>query len=229
MAITGQVERRLIGTDAFQEADMKGATAPFCKHNYLVEDASLLPQVFAEAFYIAKTGRPGPVLIDIPVDVQLAEFTYQPYELKTLRGYHPVTMPDKGALLQAAEAISGAKRPLLVAGGGVIGAGAQEKLAVFAKKWDIPVVTTLMGVGAMCYADELCLGILGSHGTPGANQAVSKADALVLCGCRVNERTIGNAAKIAQNAAIIHFDIDRPSLAKTYAPAIRWWATWAKF
>lgn len=214
VAITGQVSTELIGRDVFQEADITGATLPFCKHNYLVKSADELPRVIKEAFHLASTGRPGPVLIDVPVDVQnsLLEFKYP--EKTEIRGYKPTIKGHGLQIKRVAEAISKAERPVICAGGGMITSGASRLLVSFAEKWQIPVTTTLMGIGAIPSNHGLCYGLVGTHGNSIAAYAVNNADLLVILGARVGDRAMGAARSIAEKAAIVHVDIDPAEIGK---------------
>jgi acetolactate synthase-1/2/3 large subunit len=214
VAITGQVSTELIGRDVFQEADITGATAPFCKHNYLVKKAEELPRIIKEAFHIASTGRPGPVLIDIPVDVQNKTIDFSYPDKVEIRGYKP---REKGHLMQikkVAEAFSASERPVICAGGGVISAKAAGNLTELAEKWGIPVTTTLMGIGSIPTGHELFYGMVGTHGSFTANYAVHNADLLIIMGARVGDRAMGAASQIARKAKIIHIDIDPAEIGK---------------
>lgn len=220
VAITGQVQLDLIGRDVFQEADITGATEPFCKHNYLVKDIRELPRIIKEAFHIAATGRPGPVLIDVPIDIQTQEIEFKyPKEIE-IRGYKPNYKGHPQQIKKIAEAISNAKSPLICAGGGVITAKASDLLTKFAEKCSIPVVTTLMGIGAIASDHSLNLGMLGSHGVYCANYAVNNTDLLILIGARVGDRALGTTGKIAQKAKIIHIDIDPAEIGKNVSTSI---------
>jgi acetolactate synthase I/II/III large subunit len=214
VAITGQVSLDLIGRDVFQEADITGATAPFCKHNYLVKDIKELPRIIKEAFHIAATGRPGPVLIDVPIDIQTQTIDFIYPETVDIRGYKPTYKGHPQQIKRIAEAISKSKTPVICAGGGVISAKASEIMARLADKCGIPVVTTLMGIGAIPTDHPLNLGMLGSHGVYAANYAVNKTDLLILIGARVGDRALGTAEKIAEKAKIIHIDIDPAEIGK---------------
>lgn len=214
VAITGQVSTESIGRDVFQEADITGATAPFCKHNYLVKNANDLPRVFKEAFYIASTGRPGPVLIDVPIDVQAAVLDFKYTEDVDIRGYKPTYKGHPLQIKKVAEALEKAKAPVICAGGGVINANASPELLELATKRRIPVATTLMGIGAIPTAHELNLGMVGSHGSFTANYAVHNADLLIIVGARVGDRAIGAPGKIAEKAVIVHIDIDPAEIGK---------------
>ncbi len=214
VAITGQVSSELIGRDVFQEADITGATAPFCKHNYLVKNVADLPRIIKEAFHIASTGRPGPVVIDVPVDVQnrLLEFKYP--ESVEIKGYKPTYKGHAMQIKKVAEAVSSARMPVICAGGGIINAGASEALLKLVEKCRIPVTTTLMGIGSIPSSHELYFGMLGTHGSYAANHAVHNADLLIIIGARVGDRAMGTAGKIAQKAKIVHMDIDPAEIGK---------------
>lgn len=214
VAITGQVSTELIGRDVFQEADITGATAPFCKHNYLVKNAGDLPKIIKEAFHIASTGRPGPVVIDVPVDVQnkLLDFKYP--ESLEIKGYKPTYKGHAVQIKKVAEAVSTARTPVICAGGGIINANAAEGLVKLAEKCRIPVTTTLMGIGSIPSDHELNFGMLGTHGSFTANHAVHNADLLIIIGARVGDRAMGAAGKIAQKSKIVHIDIDPAEIGK---------------
>ena len=218
VAITGQVASDLIGSDSFQEADITGATSPFTKHNYLVKSASDLPRIMKEAFHIASTGRPGPVLVDVPIDVQSDSFTYVEPGPVDLPGYHPGSRLSEEQTKTMARLISEAKAPIICAGGGVISAEAGPLLRQVAEKLQIPVMTTMMGIGAMPADHPLYLGILGSHGVYAANYSLNKADLVILIGARVGNRAMGSAAEIARRAQIIHIDIDPAEIGKNIKP-----------
>jgi acetolactate synthase-1/2/3 large subunit len=214
VAITGQVATSVIGTDAFQEVDITGITLPITKHNYLVTDIKELPNVIKEAFYIARTGRPGPVLIDIAKDVQAAETEYVYPEEVHLPGYH---LPDDdftGGVRQMAQMLKEAQRPLIIAGHGVILAGAEDRLMELAQKAGIPVISTLLGIGAMPETDPLCLGMAGMHGEAYANRALGQADLVISLGCRFDDRLTGPVAQFAQSARVIHVDVDPAEIGK---------------
>ncbi|WP_035571048.1 biosynthetic-type acetolactate synthase large subunit [Halonatronum saccharophilum] len=214
VAFTGQVPRSMLGTDAFQEADITGITTPITKHNYLVQDVKDLGRIIKEAFHIASTGRPGPVLIDIPKDVLLekCEFLY-PKELN-LPGYSPNYNGHSMQIKEAAKAINEAQKPVIYSGGGVIISGASDYLRQLAKKGSIPVTTTLTGLGAFDERDDLSLGMLGMHGTTEANLAVSNADLLIAIGSRFDDRVTGKLEKFAAEAKVIHIDIDPAEVGK---------------
>lgn len=214
IAITGQVKTHLIGNDAFQEADVTGVTRPITKHNYLVKDTKDLAQIVREAFQIASTGRPGPVLIDIPSDVQQKDIEFiWPEEVK-IRGYNPTYFGHPGQIKKAAKLIAQAKKPILYAGGGVITSGAHRELKELAEKTKIPVTTTLMGLGGFPGTDELYLGMLGMHGTAYANYAIMEADLIIAVGARFDDRVTGRLDAFAPTAKIIHIDIDPASISK---------------
>ncbi|MFA3783622.1 biosynthetic-type acetolactate synthase large subunit [Melioribacteraceae bacterium 4301-Me] len=208
VVFTGQVPSHLIGNDAFQEADIVGITRPITKHNFLVRHVEELAPTIRKAFYIASTGRPGPVLVDLPKDVinSSCEFVY-PEEID-IRGYKPNYKGHLNQIKRAAEVISNAKRPLLYVGGGVIISGGSRELALFARENKLPVTMTLQGLGAFPGTDELSLGMLGMHGTYWANQAVNNCDVLVSLGARFDDRVTGKVETFAVNAFKIHVDID---------------------
>jgi len=214
VAITGQVSTEMIGRDVFQEVDITGATEPFCKHNYLVKNINKLAEIIREAFYIASTGRPGPVLIDIPIDIQTKTVEYIQPGKPEIRGYKPTYKGHSLQVKRIIESIHQAKRPLICAGGGVITSGASTELIKIAETLNIPVVTTLMGIGAIPANHPLCLGMLGSHGVYAANQAVTKSDLLIIMGARAGDRATGNTDKFAKHAKIVHIDIDPAEIGK---------------
>lgn len=220
VAITGQVSSELIGKDVFQEADITGATAPFCKHNYLVKRAKDLPRIIKEAFHIASTGRPGPVVIDIPIDIQNKELEFDYPEKVDIKGYKPVYKGHPVQIKKIAESVLKAKAPVICAGGGVINANASIELQNLVEKCRIPVTTTLMGIGSIPCDHELYLGMLGSHGVYAANYAVNNADLVIVMGARVGDRAMGAASKIAQKAKIVHIDIDPAEIGKNVEAAI---------
>lgn len=214
VAITGQVKSTLIGNDAFQEADMIGITRSITKHNYLIKDASEITRIVKEAFHIASTGRPGPVLIDLPVDVQLQQAEYKYPKTVDIRGYKPVYEGHSGQIKKIAKAIEEKKKPLLYVGGGVITSGAHEEIIELARKADIPVTMTFMGLGAFPQDDPLNLGMLGMHGTAYANLAVQEADLIISVGARFDDRVTGRIDTFAPNATVVHIDIDPASIGK---------------
>ncbi|MCX7748413.1 MAG: biosynthetic-type acetolactate synthase large subunit [Clostridia bacterium] len=220
VAITGQVSSELIGRDVFQEADITGATAPFCKHNYLVKNAKDLPRIIKEAFHIASTGRPGPVVIDIPIDVQTKEFNFEYPETVDIKGYKPTYKGHIMQIKKIAEAIEKAKAPVICAGGGIVNANASEELIELVEKCQIPVTTTLMGIGSLPSKHEMNLGMLGSHGVFAANYAIHNADLVIIMGARVGDRAMGAANKIAEKAKIVHIDIDPAEIGKNIGATI---------
>lgn len=214
VAITGQVSSEMIGRDVFQEVDITGATEPFCKHNYLVKEPEDIGRIIKEAFYIASSGRPGPVLIDIPIDIQLEEVDfYYPKEIK-IRGYKPNYTGNMLQIKRIAREIEISERPVICAGGGVISANASEELIALSEHFGIPITTTLMGIGAVPGEYPLYLGMLGSHGVHPANQAVAKSDLLIIVGARAGDRATGQTDKFAQHAKIVHIDIDPAEIGK---------------
>ena len=216
IAITGQVPRGAIGTDGFQEIDIFGITLPIVKHSYLVNDARDIPKIVAEAFHIASTGRPGPVLIDIPKDVGMEQFDYFPVEPGTIKlpGYRPTVKGNSNQVNKALDLIRAAKKPLLYVGGGAIAASAQGELLELAEHFQIPVTTTLMGKGAFDESHPLALGMLGMHGTAYANFAVSECDLLIALGARFDDRVASLPKQFAAEAKVIHIDIDPAEVGK---------------
>ncbi len=216
VCITGQVPTFLIGNDAFQEADTTGITRPCTKHNYLVKEVNDLPNILHEAFHVSGTGRPGPVVIDLPKDVQFAEGTYVAKERAVTHMYQPQTKPDMSAIEAAVEAIARAKKPIFYTGGGVINAGpaASKKLTEFAKMTGYPVTSTLMGLGAFPAHDEQWMGMLGMHGTYEANMAMHDCDVMINIGARFDDRVTGDVKKFSPNSKKIHVDIDPSSINK---------------
>lgn len=215
IAITGQVNLEQLGRDVFQEADITGACESFTKHSYLVKDAAELPRIFKEAFHIASTGRPGPVLIDVPEDVQeaLLESFHYP-EKADIPGYKPKTSGHPVQVKRALQAIRQAKRPVICCGGGVVLAGAREEMTAFAQKSGIPIVSTMMGIGVMPMDSPVYLGMIGKFGRGYANRAIGEADLIILCGARVGDRAIALPNQIAEQAQIIHIDIDPAEIGK---------------
>jgi acetolactate synthase-1/2/3 large subunit len=221
VAITGQVPRALIGKDAFQETDVTGISLPVTKHNYLVMDTKDIPRVMKEAFYIARSGRPGPVLIDIPKDVQQEtdEFDYPEGEVH-LPGYKPVYEGHPAMIKKAVKLITEAKRPLILAGHGVIISQAYKELKEFAEKSQVPVITTLLGISSFPETHILSVGMPGMHGMAYANIAIDHADLLIGVGCRFDDRVTGKVSDFAPNAKIIHIDIDAAEIGKTVKPVV---------
>ncbi|MDA0577286.1 MAG: biosynthetic-type acetolactate synthase large subunit [Verrucomicrobia bacterium] len=209
IVITGQQIRPMLGKDAFQEADIFDISMPIVKHSYLVKNTNDISRVVREAFHITSTGRPGPVLIDIPKDVSSGDFTGDLYPEMDLPGYHPeTTQPEEGAIAAIAEALSKSRQPVILAGHGVLIAGAQNELRAFAEKLKAPVTTTLLGKGAIPENHALSLGMLGMHGTAYANKAMVEADLIMSVGSRYDDRIIGKAPLFGRNAVRIHVDID---------------------
>ncbi len=214
VAITGQVKTHLIGNDAFQEADVTGITRPATKHNYLVKDARELGRIVREAFHVASTGRPGPVLIDLPGDVTAQEVEGEIDTAMQLPGYRPSAGGHVRQIQKAAEAINDSERPVLYVGGGVITSNASDELRELARKANTPVTTTLMGLGTFPETESLSLGMLGMHGTVYANYAVTNCDLLIAVGARFDDRVTGKLDGFAPHARIIHVDIDPASIGK---------------
>ena len=217
VAITGQVKTHLIGNDAFQEADTTGITRPITKHNFLVKDVKDLARTVNEAFHIASTGRPGPVLIDVPVDITTEELKGKIDKKMHLPGYKPYTKAHPGQITKAVDAINKAKKPVMYVGGGVISSGCSEELRKLARKAKIPVTTTLMALGAMPEDDPLSLQMLGMHGTQYANYAVTNCDLLISVGARFDDRITGKVEEFAPEAKVVHLDIDPSSIGKNVA------------
>lgn len=215
VAITGQVRSDLLGRDVFQEADITGACEPFVKHSYLVSKTEDLPRVFKEAFHIASTGRPGPVLIDIPVDIQENEIESFEYpESVNIIGYKPNTKGHAIQVKKAVEAINASKRPVIVSGGGVLSSGIKLKLQKFAETTGVPVISTMMGIGVMPSEHELYLGMLGTHGKAVANRALHEADLVIVCGARLGDRAVAAPDQMSENTKVIHIDIDPAEIGK---------------
>ncbi len=214
VVLTGQVARPQIGNDSFQEADTVGITRPITKHNYLVTDTSELPRIIKEAFHIAGTGRPGPVLIDIPFDVQREEIDYEYPKSVSIRGYNPNYEGHPQQIERVANAIMKSKRPVIYSGGGVILSNASEELRELAQKTQIPVTSTLLGLGAFSEIDPLSLGMLGMHGTWYANKAVQGCDLLICIGARFDNRITGNVKEFSAKSEKVHIDIDPTNIGK---------------
>jgi acetolactate synthase-1/2/3 large subunit len=214
VAITGQVSSNLIGSDAFQEADITGITMPITKHNRLVKRAEDVPEAIAEAFYIATTGRPGPVLVDVPRDMQVAEIDYRPITTSSLPTYKPTYKGHPLQIVKAARAIAEAKKPVLYVGGGANYSAAQKELVELATRTNIMVTTTLLGKGAFPETHDLSLHMLGMHGTEYANYAVHNTDLLIAVGARFDDRVTGKLAEFAPYAKVIHIDIDPAEISK---------------
>ncbi len=221
VAITGQVPSVQLGRDIFQEVDITGATLPFTKHNYLVKNAAELPRVIKEAFHIASTGRPGPVLIDIPVDVQdqLVTEVEFPQDIR-IRGYNPSVKGNDKQIANVAKAINGAERPVICAGGGVFLSHAEDALREFAEKTRIPVVTTMMGLSLFPTEHPLNMGMIGTHGNVSANKALAKSDRLIMIGTRAADRAIFAPDEIQRRMPIIHIDVDPAEIGKNMLPTV---------
>ncbi|WP_324681883.1 acetolactate synthase 3 large subunit [Bibersteinia trehalosi] len=222
---SGQVPSNLIGTDAFQECDMIGISRPVVKHSFLIKNPTEIPEIIKKAFYIASTGRPGPVVIDVPKDMvnPANKFPYEYPASVAMRSYNPTTEGHKGQIKRALKAITVAKKPVLFVGGGVIISEAAEEVTAFAQKLNLPVTSSLMGLGAYPSTDRQFLGMLGMHGTYEANNAMHESDLILGIGVRFDDRTTNNLAKYCPNAKVIHIDIDPASISKTvpaYIPIV---------
>lgn len=218
VCLTGQVGTALIGRDAFQEADITGITLPITKHNYLVENTEDLEQVIREAFYIARTNRPGPVVVDLPKDIMERVIDWEPQNQEVnIRGYRVMKGFNSGQVIAAVELIRKAERPIIYAGGGVISSNASEQLRQLAEEQKIPVTTTLMGMGCFPSAHYLSLGMLGMHGTRYANYAIGESDLLIAVGVRFDDRVTGKIDTFAPHAKVIHIDIDAAEIGKNVA------------
>lgn len=222
VVVTGQVPRGAIGTDAFQETDIFGITLPIIKHSYVVRHAGDMARIVAEAFHIASTGRPGPVLIDVPKDVGVEEFDYVPVEpgQVNLPGFNPILKASPRQVDRAVQLIAAAKRPLLYVGGGAITAGAHGEIRQLAEQFSLPTTTTLMGLGAFDECHPLSVGMLGMHGTAYANYAVSECDLLIAVGARFDDRVTGKLDEFAARAKVIHIDIDPAEVGKNRTPDV---------
>ncbi|MGM0509322.1 MAG: biosynthetic-type acetolactate synthase large subunit [Fusobacteriota bacterium] len=219
VAITGQVPTNMLGKDSFQESDMTGITLPITKHNYLVKDINELPRIIKEAFHIATTGRPGPVLIDLPKDIQVASIEYEKYEKLygeklNLEGYSPNIKGHPYQIKKAIDLIQASERPLILAGSGIIKSHATGIFNKFVEKGEIPTATTLLGLGTIPTDHDLALGMLGMHGTASANYAVYEADVIIAIGMRFDDRVTGKLETFAPNSKIIHIDIDPAEIGK---------------
>ena len=222
VVLSGQVPSGLIGSDAFQECDMVGISRPVVKHSFLVKNPEDIPTIIKKAFYIASTGRPGPVVIDLPKDIlnPLNKFAYTYPEEVTLRSYSPTVQGHKGQIKKALKALLVAKKPVLFVGGGVISANCHDALTRFAKQLNLPVTSSLMGLGAFPGTDKQFLGMLGMHGTYEANTAMHNSDLILGIGVRFDDRTTNNLAKYCPHAKVIHVDVDPTSISKTVPVAI---------
>ena len=212
--ITGQVRTELLGTDGFQEADILGITIPAVKHSFMIQHPLEIPRAIHEAFHIARTGRPGPVVVDIPVDLSRADIPYEPVTDVHLPGYQPTTEGNAKQIRQAAKALASARRPVIYAGGGVINSNAAKELTEFATADRFPVTCTLMGLGAFPAPHEQWLGMLGMHGTRAANYAMDEADLICAVGARFDDRITGKLSEFAPRAKFIHIDIDPAEISK---------------
>ena len=220
VCITGQVPSPMLGTDAFQEADIVGVTQPVCKHNYLVTDVADLPMVMKEAFYIAREGRPGPVLVDVCKDVQIAEGEFR-YDMEVkLPGFNPYPAAWQDALADAADLINAAEAPLIMAGHGIHLAGVSDVLLRIVEKAEIPVVTTLLGTGNITETHPLSLGMGGMHGEAYANEAVQACDVLIALGMRFDDRITGRLDRFAKQASVVHFELDKAEVGKNVQPDV---------
>ena len=215
VVFTGQVPTQLIGNDAFQEVDIVGITRPCTKHNFLVKDVRNLAKTIRQAFYLARSGRPGPVLVDLPKDIMQARTEFVWPEDIFMRSYNPTYKPNLNQLRRTAEELAKARKPIILAGGGVIMANASEVLCELAHELNIPVATTLMGLGAFPANGDLWLGMVGMHGTYAANMSINHADLLVCVGARFDDRVTGRLQDFASHARIVHIDIDPTSIRKT--------------
>jgi acetolactate synthase-1/2/3 large subunit len=220
VVFSGQVPTHLIGNDAFQEVDIVGITMPCTKHNYLVKKPEDLPRIVKEAFYLAQSGRPGPVLIDIPKDVSSTAFEYTPPKAAHLKSYNPTYKPNMKQLKKVMKLVTEAQRPVIFAGGGVILSKASKELTQFARKMQIPVTTSLMGLGAFPGSDPLWLGMIGMHGTYRANMSTGACDLLLAVGVRFDDRVTGKTDAFAAQAKIVHIDIDPTSIRKNIPVSI---------
>ncbi len=212
--ITGQVRTDLLGTDGFQETDVIGITMPGVKHSFMVQHPTDIPQMIHEAFHLARTGRPGPVVVDIPTDLSRADIPYEPVTELNLPGYQPTTEGNAKQIRQAAKALASARRPVIYAGGGVINAGASAELTAFVKEGNLPITCTLMGLGGYPASGAQWLGMLGMHGTRTANYAMDEADLIVSVGARFDDRITGKLSEFAPRAKFVHIDIDPAEISK---------------
>ena len=221
ICITGQVNSELLGSDVFQEADITGAVESFVKYSYLVKNVNDIPRVFKEAFHIANTGRKGPVLIDVPIDIQNAvinKFKY-PEEIN-MRTYKPTVKGHAVQIKKVIRELEKAQRPIICAGGGVLLSEAQENLRAFAEKYQIPVVSTMMGIGVMPSEHPMYFGMVGNNGRPCANRAMNESDLLIMVGARVADRAVSQPDLITQNKVLVHIDVDPAEIGKNAGPTI---------
>src|SRR3954464_5368757 len=214
--LTGQVRTELIGTDGFQEADVTGITMPIVKHSIMIQDPREIPQAIHEAFHIARTGRPGPVLVDVPQDLSRADIPYEPVDLSkiSLPGYQPTTEGNTKQIRLAAKALANSRRPVMYGGGGIVNAGAAKEFTELCLADKFPVTLTVMGLGAFAAPHEQWLGMLGMHGTRAANYAMDEADLIVAIGARFDDRITGKLSEFAPRAKFIHIDVDPAEISK---------------
>lgn len=221
ICITGQVNSALLGSDVFQEADITGAVESFVKYSYLVRDANDIPRIFKEAFHIANTGRKGPVLIDVPIDIQNAEVKKFAYpETVSMRTYKPTVKGNMVQIKKVVAELERAKRPLICAGGGVLLSDGEKELLAFAGKHEIPVVSTMMGIGVMPTKHPLYFGMVGNNGKPYANRAMNESDLLLMVGARVADRAVNQPDLITNNKVLVHIDVDPAEIGKNVGPSI---------
>lgn len=221
VALTGQVTTKLIGKDAFQEVDITGATLPFTKHSYLIKDGLDIPKVVNEAFHIANTGRPGPVLIDFPMDILKAEFDYPDEEEDVnIRGYKLLGKANESQIKKVSEAVKNAKKPVILAGGGIVTSDATNEFRKFVKETNIPVVSTMMGIGTIPTDSPNYYGMIGSHGVKRANMIFNRADLVIVMGSRLGDRTVANVKHLEEGNKLIHIDIDPAEIGKNIQPYI---------
>ena len=221
VCITGQVNSELLGSDVFQEADITGAVESFVKYSYLVRDVNDIPRIFKEAFHIANTGRKGPVLIDVPIDIQNAEIKKFAYpESVSMRTYKPTVKGNMVQIKKVAAELEKAKRPIICAGGGILLSDGEKELRTFAEKHQIPVVSTMMGIGVMPTRHPLFFGMVGNNGKPYANRAMNESDLLIMGGARVADRAVSQPDLITNNKVLIHIDVDPAEIGKNVGPTI---------
>ena len=221
VCITGQVDSKLLGSDVFQEADITGAAESFVKYSYLVKDAADIPRIMKEAFHIASTGRKGPVLIDVPIDIQNRQITGFKYpDSVNMRTYKPTVKGHAVQLKKVAKELEKAKKPVICAGGGVILSGARKELVEFSHRYGIPVVSTMMGISSMPSDDPLYFGMIGNNGTPYANKAMQESDLLIVIGARIADRAVSSPDLVAKDTVLIHIDVDPAEIGKNVGPTI---------
>ncbi len=221
VCITGQVNSELLGSDVFQEADITGAVESFVKYSYLLKDAADIPQIFKEAFHLASTGRKGPVLIDVPIDIQNAPVTKFKYPGEVnMRTYKPTVKGNMAQIKKVIKELAKSKRPLICAGGGVLLSQAEDALRAFSEEYRIPVVSTMMGIGAMPTEHPMYYGMVGNNGKPFANRAMNESDLLLMVGARVADRAVNQPDLITENKVLVHIDVDPAEIGKNVGPAI---------